>query len=95
MLLTQYDAGLHHHVTSAQVDAIRSLWRDAGAIAGRSLPHLQRNDPEYYSKLWPLVETPMMLAKDYRRIDLNLRWSGGSAKRKAGQCNPSVSCRRE
>ncbi len=59
---------------------MRALWGDAQNISQMSLPYLRQHDAEYYAKLKPLVERPMTVAKRYRRLDLNLRWSSNLAK---------------
>ena len=75
VLLDQHANGAHQHLISFEVNSLRWMWENAKNISGMSLPYLKQYDQEYYEKLKPLVDRPMGLAKDYRRIDLNLRWS--------------------
>ncbi len=53
---------------------IDQLWRDARNISEMSLPYLKQYDRDYYNKLKPLVDKPMMLAIPYRKIDTNMQW---------------------
>ena len=85
LILDQYGSGSHQHLAPLELNMIRSIWEEAKNISEMSLPFVKQDDPEYSEKLKPLVDRPMNLAKDYRRIDLNLRWSHGLSKR-TGKC---------
>ena len=81
MILDEYAIGSLQHLAPWELNVVKSIWEDAKNISEMSLPYVKQDDPEYYEKLKPLVDRPMTLAKDYRRIDLNLRWSHSLTKR--------------
>ena len=58
-----------------------NLHADARDISTDSLPHLKKQDAEYYIKLQPLVDQPMTVFKDYRRVNLKFQWDPGVMKK--------------
>ncbi len=81
MLLFEHESGRHHHLSSDILARIQNLHIDAREISSSSLPHLKTQDPEYYLKLQPLVEQPMSVFKDYRRVNLKFQWDPGVLKK--------------
>ena len=58
-----------------QLNLLRTMHDVAKNISNTALPFIEKDAPEYYERLKPLVESAVVTIKDYASVDTKLRFT--------------------